>query len=140
MKILCRKSLSGHLVPIDDAGRAAVGRLPVDDLVQVEFKRPRNLGHHRKFFALLNLIYMNQTRYRSPEELLDAIKIYTGHCFPMTLRNGTEVRVPKSISFSKMDQTEFDAFWNRVVTIVCEQIIPNLDREDLERELLDLVA
>ncbi len=140
MKILCRKTLSGHLCPIDDAGKEAVGRLPVDDLVQVEFRRPRNLGHHRKFFALINLIYMNQTRYKSPDDLLNAIKVYIGHSVPARLTNGTEVRIPKSISFSAMDQTEFDIFWNRVVTCVCEQIIPNLSREDLERELLELCA
>ena len=140
MKLLCRKTLAGQLAPIDDAGREAIGRLSMEDIVSVEFRRPRNIGHHRKFFALVNLIYMNQTRYRSPDELLDAIKVLAGHSFPVRLRNGTEVRVPKSIAFHNMDQVEFDAFWDRVVTVVCEQIIPNLNREDLERELLDLVA
>jgi len=140
MKILCRKTLSGHLCPIDDAGKEAVGRLPVDDLVQVEFRRPRNLGHHRKFFALLNLIYMNQTRYHSPEDLLDAIKVYAGHSKVLRMTDGREVHTPLSIAFSAMDQTEFDIFWNRVVTTVCERIIPNLSREDLERELLELCA
>ena len=55
-------------------------------------------------------------------------------------RDGKEIHIPKSISFSAMDQSAFDAFWDRVVTVVCEQIIPRLSRDDLERELLDLVA
>lgn len=140
MKILCRKTLSGHLCPIDDAGRMAVGRLPAGETVAVEFKRPRNLGHHRKFWALVSLIYQNQTHYNSPEALCDVIKVLAGYCVVTRGKGGREIHIPKSISFAAMDQTEFDQFWDRVVTVVCEQIIPGLSRKDLESELLDLVA
>lgn len=140
MKILCRKTLSGHLCPIDDAGRMAVWRLPAGETVAVEFKRPRNLGHHKKFWALVSLIYQNQTHYNSPEALCDVIKVLAGYCVVTRGKGGREIHIPKSISFAAMDQTEFDQFWDRVVTVVCEQIIPGLSRKDLETELLDLVA
>lgn len=137
--VLLRKGLASKLEPVDDAGREALARLPLGTIVRAEIKRPRNLGHHRKFFALLDLIYQNQTRYRSPEALLDAIKIYIGHAQVLNIR-GKEVHVPKSISFSSMGQGEFDRFWDRVVNVVVAEIIPGLDRSDLERELGELVA
>ena len=138
--LLVAKTIGGRLAPIDDAGREAIDKLRVGDIVRVEMKRPRNVDHHRKLFALLELILRNQTRYASMDALLDAIKVFVGHCTVMKLRDGREVYVPKSISFSAMDQTEFDQFFDRVVKVVTEQIIPGLDRKDLERELLDLCA
>lgn len=138
--ILMRKGLAGRLEPVDDAGRDFLAKIAAGSVVSAEVKRPRNIGHHRKFFALVNMIWQNQTRYKSPDELLDAIKVHIGHATAMTLRDGTEVRVPKSISFASMDQAAFDAFWDRVVQVVCAEIIPGLNRDDLERELLDLVA
>ena len=53
----------------------------------------------------------------------------------MTLRDGTEVRIPKSIAFHAMDQAEFEAFYERVIDVVVSEIIPGLSREDLKREL-----
>lgn len=137
--LLMRRTLGNRLEPIDEMGREILAQLG-NAIVTVTVKKSRNVGHHRKFFALLALIHSNQSHYRSIDELLDAIKVYVGHCVVMQLRDGTEVRVPKSISFSKMDQTEFNAFWDRVVKVVCEQILPGVTKEELERELLDLVA
>lgn len=138
--VLLRKTLGGKLEPVDEAGREALSHVSVGDIVRGEIKRPRNLGHHRKFWALISMIYENQSRYASPEVLLDAIKVHIGHCEVIRLSDGREVHTPKSISFAAMDQIAFGLFWDRVVACVCREIIPGLDRADLERELLDLVA
>lgn len=138
--ILMRKGLAGKLEPIDETGRDSLARIAHDTILSVEVKRPRNIQHFRKFWALVSLIYANQTRYRSPEELVDAIKVLAGHCFPVRLRNGTEVRIPKSIAFHAMSQDEFEKFYDRVVDIVVTEIIPGLNREDLKRELMEFAA
>ena len=130
-----RKRLGGSLEPVDDIGRESLAKIAAGDLVRADVKRPRNLAHHRKYWALISMIYANQTRYRSPEELNDAIKVHVGHCTLMTLRDGTEVRIPKSIAFHAMDQAEFEAFYERVIDVVVSEIIPGLSREDLKREL-----
>lgn len=138
--LLMRKMIGGKLEPVDDAGRDMLGKVAPGTVLRVEMKRPRNLGHHRKFWALVSLIYQNQTHYNSPEALCDVIKVLAGYCVVTRGKGGREIHIPKSISFAAMDQTEFDQFWDRVVTVVCEQIIPGLSRKDLESELLDLVA
>ena len=106
----------------------------------VDAKRSRSPHHHRKLFALLKLIHANQERYRSTDELLAAIKVHLGHCDTVFMRDGTEVRIPKSIAFESMDQAEFAEFYERVLDCVCEEIIPNLNREDLKQELLEFAA
>lgn len=139
-QILLRKTLGGKFEPVDDVGREAMSQIRMGDIVRADVRKPRNLGHHRRFFALVSVIYENQTRYTSPEALLDAIKVHIGHCEVLRLTDGREVHVPRSISFANMDQIAFGQFWDRVVACVCREIIPGLDRDDLERELLDLVA
>lgn len=134
MKFVCHKK-GNILTPVGVVGEEALAMVPDGGMVLVEMTKPRNPAHHAKFFALLNLIYKNQSHYRTQDEMLDAIKVYVGHCDFMYLRDGSTVARPKSISFAKMDQLAFNDFYARVVDIVCQYIVPNLDKEDLKREL-----
>ena len=138
-RFLARR-LGEGMIPIDDIGREAIRRVPMNATVSVEVKRPRNPEHHRKLFALLSLIYQNQTLYSTVEDLLDAIKIHVGHAKALKLRDGTAVMVPKSISFSTTDQTAFEEFYSKVIDCVVTEIIPGLDKADLERELMEFAA
>lgn len=134
MKFVCTKD-KGTLRPNGVVGEEALAGVPEGGIVLVEMKQPRNPAHHAKFFALLNLIFKNQSHYRTQDEMLDAIKVYVGHCDFMYLRDGSTVARPKSISFARMDQLAFNDFYGRVVDIVCQYIVPDLDKEDLKREL-----
>lgn len=139
MKVLMCKQL-GALRPIDEAGEGLLHKIKNSTLVMVEVRRPRNVGHHRKFFALLNLVYQNQDRYQSVEQLLSVMKVALGHCEMLVMKDGREVYIPQSIAFHKMDQSEFEVFWDKAVKLVCEKILPGVKRADLEREILELVA
>jgi hypothetical protein len=134
-----RRTLGG-LKPTDEAGEEVVRKVPMGEIVAVKIKRPRNLGHHKKFFALLKIVFANQEIYKSEAALLAAIKIATGHCTPLVLDGGQKAFIPSSISFAAMDQTAFEAFWERVVTLVITKIIPGLRREDLEAEIMTMVS
>jgi hypothetical protein len=134
VKFVCHKA-QGTLRPVGVVGEEALAMVPDGGMVLVEMTKPRNPAHHAKFFALLNLIFKNQSHYRTQDEMLDAIKVYVGHCDFMYLRDGSTVARPKSISFAKMDQLAFNDFYARVVDVVCQYIIPNMDKEDLKREL-----
>ena len=131
--LLLRKTMRGF-EPIDDLGREALSKIGVGDLVRAEIKRPRNTDHHRKFFAMLNLVYENQEHYKSPNDLLEVLKIRIGHCHTVQTKHG-EVKIPKSISFAAMDQTEFDQFYNRAVDWVLSEVIPGLQRGELDSEI-----
>lgn len=138
-EILLRKELHS-LVPVDDDGRSVLHKLSLGDVVKANVRKPRNLQHHRLFFALIGIVFENQERYETRDELLAAIKAATGHATILPMDNGNSIYVPKSISFAKMDQTEFDAFYNKVCDVVCTRIIPNLKQEDLKREVAEMVG
>lgn len=133
VKFLVSKRL-GSLHPVDDQGEQAMRTLGINEVFSVEIKRPRNVQFHRKFFALLQIILENQDYYKSVDDLLDVVKLRIGHCRTIQTQDG-EVRIPNSISFASMDATAFDDFYNRACAWVCQEVIPGLDRQDLDSEV-----
>jgi hypothetical protein len=130
----------GGLKPADALAEETYSQLPLGTEVYAEVSRPRSLGHHKKFFALLKLILENQDHYKTVDEVLIALKVATGHCYPAETRTGIKVMVPKSIAFSKMDQLAFQKFWDNVVEVVIVKFLPGVNRHELEAEIMTMVS
>lgn len=129
----------GRLVPADDAASAALTKIKHGSDVQVEIKRPRNIRHHRKFFALMQLVYQNQEKYDTIEHLVAALKAAVGHCDFLPGRDGGLIAVPKSIAFAKMDQVSFDAFYDRCIDVIARHFLPGVDSDELRAEVEELI-
>jgi len=138
MKAVFKKHISG-LAPKSVAAEDMLKKIRLGDLVTVDIQRPRNIAHHAKFFAMLQLIHENQDHYTSVEDILTAFKFAIGHTRKIKVRAGI-VEIPKSISFASMDQAAFDEFYTRALDFVVSDVIPGLMREDLERELMKFAA
>lgn len=130
----------GALRPMGPLDAERLDELKNGAEVRVTIARPRNVQHHRLFFAALNLVFQNQERYDTLDNLLAAVKVALGHCDWLTLKDGTQVAIPKSIAFSKMDQASFEQFWSRFCDLVEQKIIPGLKRADMERELREMIG
>lgn len=139
-KLVLRKTLNGRLEPTDEIAREVLSKIGVGDLVMVEIRRARNIQHHRKFYALMALVFQNQERYTNLDELVDVVKVYVGWCEQHTTAAGELIYRPKSINFARMDQIEFDGFYDRVIEMILKRFLPTVTREDLERELLEFAA
>lgn len=138
-EVFLRKNLHS-LEAIDEEGAAALRKLSHGDTVKVKITKPRNIKHHRLFWALVGIVFENQERYPSREALVAALKAATGHAELLPMPNGNMVYIPKSISFAAMDQTQFDKFFNDVCDVVCTKIIPNLKVEALKQEVMQMVG
>lgn len=122
------------LYPVDDAGEDFLSHLAQGEIIEVTIRRPRNIKHHRKFFAMLQLVFSNQNAYKSLDDLLEVCKLSIGHC--RTIRTKVcDVKIPNSISFSSLDQDAFNDFYDRAVQWVIADVIPGLRREDLDEEV-----
>lgn len=139
-KMLFRKTL-GNLVPADDAAVAFLRKCKLGEMVMVEARRPRNLMHHRKLWALLNLVVENTERYSDADTLLDALKIATGHCkiYPSTDGKTSYVK-PLSISFESMDQDSFSQFYERCLDLIAAKIIPGISSAALREEVESFIV
>ena len=116
-------------------------KAPKDKVLDCTIKQSRNLSHHRLYWALV-LIITEQTDYNKAWTH-KAIKLGTGLYDVNTYRldTGEMVRSPdeRSISFAKMDQLEFDEWFQRVLDFVSQHIIPGLNSDELERQVRALV-
>lgn len=141
MKALFQR-VGNNLVPDNPHALETLKKIKDGDYVDVDIRRNRNPYHHRKLFALLGLIYENQTHYGTIDELLTAFKFWIRHVDVVEIQEGGHLvrhEYPKSIAWDKMDQTEFEQFYNSLVEFVTTSVIPGLDDEQLETEIWDLI-
>lgn len=134
MKFLARKDL-GHLTPVDQAGEDYLRKLKFGDVVAVEVKKPRNVKFHRLYWQLVSTVFENQERYETPEQLHSALKIAAGIYDPLPMPNGVIHKIPGSIAFDKMDDTEFSAFFDRVCDLIAQHFLPGITVAALKHEI-----
>lgn len=118
MKILVKCTEEG-LVPLYDSDLDSKKKLKIGETYQATVVKPRNVGFHRKFFALINMVYENQERYTNIEHLRRDLTIASGFYEEHVTFTGQRRTEPMSISFSKMNQRDFDKLYSAfVVSIV----------------------
>jgi len=116
-------------------------RLKVGETVLCEVTKPRNYEFHKKFFALVRLTFENlperlsqMLSIRSEEDMLDCMKIDLG-LYSSAWHGGRQVVKPGSISFAKMDETEFEKFYGRAVDMVLSLYLAGTNKEELLEEV-----
>lgn len=106
---------------------------------RMEWAVPRHGPHHRKLFALLNLVAENSETYDTTEKALVAVKLVTGYADPVIdPRTGEMVQVPQSISYDSMDQDKFDLFYEAAIDGVLRYILTGMDRGTADR-LMEMI-
>jgi hypothetical protein len=114
--------------------------MPEGHYLRLDWVRDRNGAHHRKFFALLQLVAENSETYNTVEKALVALKLVTGHFEPaIHPETGELIQVPKSISYEKMDQDTFEKFYSAAIDGVLQHILPRLDKAKVDR-LVDMIV
>lgn len=108
-----RKGMS--LVPADTDSAEILAKLPFEKALRVEVKVPRNAGRHRLFFALVHRIA--KAVDVNPEALRDHLTVEAGHFYEVKTKKGVR-RYPKSIAWSRMDETEFRDFFEACVRVI----------------------
>jgi hypothetical protein len=128
------------LVPADSFSAEALDAMKNGEVVRAVVTRPRNEKHHRKFFALLNVVFEAQDRYPTLDRLLHAIKIGVGLYELVPLTKTQTVIDVGSISFASMDQAEFTNFYDKVVKLIVTRILPGADSAELEARVLEILG
>lgn len=133
----------GLLAAEDSYSHEMLARIPDGTPVKVKVTVPRNIKHHRKFFALLNLVFDSQPEpkmFATVDGLLDALKIATGHVREFRDLHGNMHIVPSSISIGAMDQLKFEEFYNQAVNVILERVLPHCPRADIEQQIFNMLG
>jgi hypothetical protein len=129
MKITLVKQLNGQFKVAYDSDYEKAKKIKVNEFYEFDFKQPRNYKFHKKFFALLELVYQNQEIYNNKEDLREDLTIEAGYYRTTQNLQGNTVKKAKSISFAQMDETEFSEFYNRIIDVIVKWL--QIDKQDL---------
>lgn len=127
------------LVPDNDVARDFLKTMKHGDVCFVDASRPRSLAHHRKYWAMINLVFDNQEHYTSAYEVHTAIKFGIGHTKKIKTPRGM-FEIPLDTDFGAMDQVQFLDYWNRAVDYVAQKIIPGINKASFEAEVMELLG
>ena len=121
MLLLLKRTKIG-LIPISDESAKAVSKIKLDDEIYMEWKPRRNMKFHKKYFALLNAVIINQEHYKTVDNLHESIKYRAGYYETLFMLNGDKVIKTKSIAFNKMDESEYLVFYESALDVCIELI------------------
>ena len=137
MKLLFIKSQGGVLIPADAECIENMQKVKNNETIMIEYKPKRNIFFHRKAFALLNLVLANQDHYKTVENILEVVKFRAGYFETIIAHTGKKHYKTKSISFSEMDNLEFEDFYSKIIDVAFE--LTGLLKNDIEKEILSLM-
>lgn len=107
--------------------------LKIGQVYKVKVSRPRNYEFHKKFFALIKLVYDNQEVFNNQDHLRKELIKQAGFYDIYHGLNGVPIMVAKSISFGSMSESEFSELYNRVIDVVVKYFA--FDRQELMDEI-----
>lgn len=140
MKITVFNTPSG-LIPLYDSDYDEKKKLKVGTVYTAEIRVPRNYQFHKKFFALISAGYSLlpervQNGFRSLEGFRQYVTVAAGYYDTyFSPRLGEFVEIPKSISFSSMDEAEFDGCYNAVKDVIYRVLGDRITEEIFETVL-----
>lgn len=108
-------------------------KLKVGETVRCEITKPRNIKFHRKFMALINLVFQNQSQYNDFDRLRKDLTIEAGYYDEWVNLHGAIEREAKSISFANMDDLEFGELYNSLLDVIVKYF--HFDKIEIEENL-----
>ena len=119
----CFLKRDNHLIAADFAAEEFLAGIPNGREVVVTVRRARSPKHHRWFFALLHKVVANSEHWVDEEDLLDDLKLATGHAERrVNILTGETYRVAKSINFASMAEDPFRRFKERCLYVLAKAL------------------
>ena len=129
------------LVPMYDSDLDAKKKLKVGNKYKVTVSTQRNYEFFKKYWALLRLTVTNlphliqqQMQIFTEEDMLDCLKVDLG-LYTTVWHGGKQIIKTGSISFAKMDESEFECFVQRSVEVILRIYLRGTDRQALIEEI-----
>ena len=131
MKVKLIKTINNFLKPASSEDLEYIKKLKPNQEIEVELKKVRNSAFHRKFFALMKLAFDNQDIYYDLNGMRkDITKVAGFYTEEVNFINGEITQEVKSISFTKMDEIEFNELYNSCKGVIIDWL--KIDNKDIE--------
>jgi hypothetical protein len=135
MKLLLRNTISG-LIPLYPSDYDEKRKLKLGQDYEADIKNPRNIGFHRKFFAMVNIGHENTSLEMPFETYRKYIIMKAGYFKAYQTPKGNYYEAD-SISFGNMTQDEFEEVYSRVLDKIIADI--GSTKEEVEKQLIEFM-
>ena len=119
------------IITQDDIGKTALfayGKLDLEEFEKIklnrvcisETKNSRNAKLFKKYWSLMKLVADNIDSFQDHESVSDYLKMKIGHVDFKTVVDGVVKIKVKSIAWDRMNQDEFEKFWEKIIPVVTE--------------------
>ena len=131
------------LKPLYDADFDERKKLRVGETYKATITIPRNLAFHRKYFALINcaweyLTEAQQAPFVNIEQFRKHLEVAAGWYEQWYSPDyNLHLRIPKSISFSKMSGDEFSELYKRIKDVLFTHFLTNISEEEFTKNLIN---
>lgn len=129
MEVLLVKQLNNSFKVAHNSDYEKIKKLKVGQSYKAKITKPRNLKFHRKFFALVTMVYYNQEVYDNCDRLRKDLTIAAGFYNDWIDFNGKTQIEAQSINFGAMNQETFDIMYDRVIDVIVK--IYQFDKQDI---------
>jgi len=133
MKLHVIKTQTG-LKPCYNSDYDIYSKIPLNEVFEIEYKKPRNYEFHKKYFGLLKLAFENQELFSNITDMREDVTIMAGF---FELRenkiSGEITKKAKSISFAQMDEIEFSELYEKTKDVICKWL--GVTDESIEEEI-----
>lgn len=133
MKLALIKQFDNTFKLAYDSDYEKLKKIKPMQMVECEIRTPRNYEFHKKFFALINLVFQNQEHYINIDHLRHDLTVASGFYTKRTTLDGEEITEAKSIKFSKMTELEFSELYSAFLISIEKYF--HFDKESVQREI-----
>lgn len=140
----------GGLIPSDADAQEWLEKVKMGQVMRAEIRLMRNGGFHRKFMAMLNTAYANhewpeiETKWGKARCSFDMFRKYvtvkSGHYEVDLTPHGEPRVIPKSISWAKMDQPEFEKLYSDVLDVILQEFLTNWKSGDMDNAVNQMLG
>lgn len=134
------KKVFGQFQPADEESYETMKKYKHGEVYKAKIWKPRDMIKHRKFFVLINqVVFPNQEKYETEEELRYEITLRCGYYKMHTTLKGTQIPVVDSIAFIKMDDIEFEKLYSKAIDVIIKHFLVGSTEEEINAEVLRIL-
>ncbi len=130
-----------RLAPVDPISEEDLQKVPLAKDVLVTVRSPRNIRQFRMAWVLAAKVAASCDFLQDSEDGMDWLKLKARHVKYIQDPKTNQVSIiPKSIAFASLSQDDFKRVFDRMIFIVCSEVIPGMDESELRAEISAMVA
>jgi len=134
MKLAIAKRPDGFFEILPEHDHEKVANLAIGEILEVRASKVRDPLNHRRFFAMLKIIFENQEHFKDIDAMRRWLIMKTGRFKIIVAPNGFVLYEHQSMNYASMDEETFCKLKEDVADVALKELI-GLTKDELWRQV-----